>query len=301
MLAGLIISTPSDTPLFTRLLGDGVDWGLDLQYKVQPPPDGLAQAFIIGSEFIGQDHSALILGDNIFYGHDFSLYLQRAAQNDAATVVAYHVSDPERYGVVTFDDRGRAVSLEEKPKQPQSSFAVTGLYFYDPEVTEIAASLKPSARGELEITDLNRVYLERDKLSVEILGRGFAWLDTGTTNLSSRLQISLKRSSAGRASKSHALIGIEQVAKLAEPLTKNDYGRYLLRIVEDEHAMKTAPFATALECRCLLIRKNRARLLALYVVRVRIAANDHPPGSFANAKRGREAPRFDIDRPSLLG
>jgi len=247
MLAGirdiLIISTPSDTPLFVRLLGDGADWGLNLQYKVQPSPDGLAQAFIIGSEFIGQDHSALILGDNIFYGHDLSVYLQRAAQNDAATVFAYHVSDPERYGVVTFDDRGRAVRLEEKPKQSQSSFAVTGLYFYDPEVTEIAASLKPSARGELEITDVNRFYLKRDKLSVEILGRGFAWLDTGThesliaaSNFIETIErrqgfkIACPEEIAYRA----GFIDIEQVARLAGPLSKNEYGRYLMRIVEEE-------------------------------------------------------------------
>jgi glucose-1-phosphate thymidylyltransferase len=173
--------TPDDTPLFARLLGTGADWGLNLQYKVQPSPDGLAQAFSIGREFIGQDHSALILGDNIFYGHDLPAYLRRAvAQSDGATVFAYHVTNPERYGVVSFDGERRAVSLEEKPKQPKSSFAVTGLYFYDPEVGEIAAGIKPSARGELEITDVNRVYLERGKLSVEILGRGFAWLDTGT-------------------------------------------------------------------------------------------------------------------------
>ena len=248
MLAGirdiLIISTPDDTPLFARLLGNGADWGLNLQYKVQPSPDGLAQAFMIGREFIGQHHSALILGDNIFYGHDFPIHLQRAAvQNDGATVFAYHVSDPERYGVVTFDEQGRAVSLEEKPKQPQSNFAVTGLYFYDPEVAEIAASLKPSTRGELEITDVNRAYLERGKLSVEVLGRGFAWLDTGTheslieaSNFIETIEhrqgfkISCPEEIAYRT----GFIDIEQVAKLAEPLAKNEYGRYLLRIVEDE-------------------------------------------------------------------
>jgi glucose-1-phosphate thymidylyltransferase len=248
MLAGirdiLIISTPYDTPLFARLLGDGADWGLNLQYEVQPSPDGLAQAFMIGREFIGQHHSALILGDNIFYGHDFPIHLQRAAaQSDGATVFAYHVSDPERYGVVTFDEQGRAVSLEEKPKQPQSNFAVTGLYFYDPEVAEIAASLKPSARGELEITDVNRVYLERDKLSVEVLGRGFAWLDTGTheslmeaSNFIETIEhrqgfkIACPEEIAYRT----GFIDIEQVARLAEPLAKNEYGRYLLRIVGDE-------------------------------------------------------------------
>jgi glucose-1-phosphate thymidylyltransferase len=248
MLAGirdiLIISTPDDTPLFVCLLGAGADWGLNLQYKVQPSPDGLAQAFIIGREFIWQDHSALILGDNIFYGHDLPSYLQRAvAQSDAATVFAYHVSNPERYGVVTFDDLGRAVGFEEKPKQPRSSFAVTGLYFYDPEVAEIASGLKPSTRGELEITDLNRVYLARDKLSVEILGRGFAWLDTGaherlmeasnfieTIGYRQGFKIACPEEVAYRA----GFIDIEQLARLAGPVAKSEYGRYLLRIVEDE-------------------------------------------------------------------
>ena len=247
MLAGirdiLIISTPDDTPLFARLLGTGADWGLNLQYKVQPSPDGLAQAFIIGREFIGQDHSALILGDNIFYGHDLPAYLQRAvAQSDGATVFAYHVTNPERYGVVSFDGERRAVSLEEKPKQPKSSFAVTGLYFYDPEVGEIAAGIKPSARGELEITDVNRVYLARGKLSVEILGRGFAWLDTGTheslieastfiETIEHRqgFKIACPEEIAYRA----GFIDIKQLAKLAEPLAKNEYGRYLLRLLED--------------------------------------------------------------------
>ena len=185
MLAGiqdiLIISTPENTPQFVRLLGRGDDWGLNLQYAVQPTPAGLAQAFIIGSEFIGQDDSALILGDNIFYGHDLPSFLRRVAhRTDGATVFAYHVNDPERYGVVSFDSQGRAISLEEKPKEPKSNYAVTGLYFYDAEVVKIAAGLKPSARGELEITDVNRNYLERGKLTVEIIGRGFAWLDTGT-------------------------------------------------------------------------------------------------------------------------
>lgn len=252
MLAGirdiLIISTPDDTPLFARLLGTGADWGLNLQYKVQPSPDGLAQAFIIGSEFIGQDHSVLILGDNIFYGHDFPSYLQRAtAQSDGATIFAYHVSNPQRYGVVSFDDRKRAVSLEEKPKEPQSNFAVTGLYFYDPEVIEIAGSLKPSARGELEITDLNRVYLERGKLSVEILGRGFAWLDTGTpesliaaSNFIETIEhrqgfkIACPEEIAYRA----GFIDIDQMARLAKPLATSEYGRYLLRLVEEEQQLR---------------------------------------------------------------
>ena len=248
MLAGirdiLIISTPDDTPRFARLLGSGADWGLNLQYAVQPSPDGLAQAFVIGREFIGQDHSVLILGDNIFYGHDLPAHLQDATiQAEGATIFAYHVSDPERYGVVSFDGQKRAVSLEEKPKQPKSSYAVTGLYFYDPEVVEIAASLKPSARGELEITDVNRIYLERGKLSVEILGRGFAWLDTGTheslveaSNFIKTIEhrqgfkIACPEEIAYRA----GFIDIEQLARLAEPLAKNDYGRYLLRLVEEE-------------------------------------------------------------------
>ena len=248
MLAGirdiLVISTPDDTPLFARLLGTGADWGLNIQYAVQPSPDGLAQAFIIGREFIGQDHSALILGDNIFYGHDLTTHLQRAtAHTDGATVFAYHVSDPERYGVVSFDSEGRVVSFEEKPKQPQSNFAVTGLYFYDSDVVDIAASLKPSARGELEITDINRAYLERGKLSVEILGRGFAWLDTGTHKSLIAASIFIETIEQRQGFKIacpeeiayHAgFIDIEQVARLAHPLAKNGYGRYLLRLVEDE-------------------------------------------------------------------
>jgi glucose-1-phosphate thymidylyltransferase len=248
MLAGirdiLIISTPDDTPLFARLLGTGADWGLNLQYKVQPSPDGLAQAFIIGREFIGQNHSVLILGDNIFYGHDLPFYLQRAAaQRDGATVFAYQVSDPERYGVVSFDNKRRAIGLEEKPKEPKSNFAVTGLYFYDSDVAEIAASLKPSARGELEITDLNRVYLKRGKLSVEILGRGFAWLDTGTHESFVEASVFVETLEHRQGFKIACpeeiayrlgLIDIEQMARLAEPLAKTKYGRYLLRLVEDE-------------------------------------------------------------------
>ena len=240
----LIISTPDDTPLFSRLLGTGADWGLNLQYKVQPSPDGLAQAFILGREFIGDDNSVLILGDNIFYGHDLPSYLQRAAaQRDGATIFAYQVSDPERYGVVSFDRQRRAIALEEKPKQPQSNFAVTGLYFYDSDVVEIAASLKPSARGELEITDLNRVYLERGKLSVEMLGRGFAWLDTGTHESLVEASIFVETLEHRQGFKIACpeeiayrlgFIDIEQVARLAKPLAKNEYGRYLLRLVEDE-------------------------------------------------------------------
>jgi glucose-1-phosphate thymidylyltransferase len=248
MLAGirdiLIISTPEDTPLFARLLGTGGDWGLNFQYRVQPSPDGLAQAFIIGRDLIGKDHSVLILGDNIFFGHDLPAHLLRAtAKSDGATIFAYHVSNPDRYGVVSFDRRGQPIGLEEKPRQPQSNFAVTGLYFYDPDVTKIAASLKPSARGELEITDINRIYLERDKLSVEILGRGFAWLDTGThesmikaSNFVETIEqrqafkISCPEEIAYRA----GFIDLEQLSRLAEPLAKNEYGRYLMRIVEDE-------------------------------------------------------------------
>jgi len=248
MLAGirdiLIISTPDDTPLFARLLGTGADWGINLQYKVQPSPDGLAQAFIIGREFIAQDNSVLILGDNIFYGHDLPSYLQRAATRlDGATVFAYQVRDPERYGVVSFDHQRRATGLEEKPKQPQSNFAVTGLYFYDSDVAEIAASLKPSVRGELEITDLNRVYLERGKLSVEILGRGFAWLDTGTHESLVEASIFVQTLEHRQGFKIACpeeiayrlgFIDIEQMARLAERLEKSEYGRYLLRLVEDE-------------------------------------------------------------------
>ncbi len=248
MLAGireiLIISTPHDTPLFARLLGTGADWGLSLQYKVQSSPDGLAQAFIIGREFIGHEHSVLILGDNIFYGHDLPSYMQRAnARLDGATIFAYHVSNPEQYGVVNFDNQKRAIGIDEKPKRPRSSFAVTGLYFYDPDVIDIAASLKPSARGELEITDLNRAYLERRKLSVEILGRGFAWLDTGTHEsliAASTFIETIERRQGFKIACPEEIayrlgyIGIEQIAKLAKPLMKNEYGRYLLGLIENE-------------------------------------------------------------------
>jgi len=247
MLAGirdvLVISTPQDTPLFEQLLGDGQQWGLNLQYAVQPSPDGLAQAFTIGREFIAGNHSALILGDNIFYGHDLSTFLHRAAErSEGATVFAYHVADSERYGVVAFDRARRAVSLEEKPAKPKSNYAVTGLYFYDPEVVDIAANLKPSVRGELEITDLNNAYLTRGSLSVEILGRGFAWLDTGThesllrastfVEMIERRQ-SLKISCPEEIAYRMGFIDSRQLAKLAEPLTKSGYGQYLLQILAE--------------------------------------------------------------------
>ncbi len=248
MLAGirdiLIISTPEDTPRFERMLGDGADWGMTLRYAVQPSPDGLAQAFLIGREFIGGDHCALVLGDNIFYGHDLVAYLRRAAARAAgATIFAYHVRDPERYGVVAFDTDGHAVSLEEKPRVPQSSYAVTGLYFYDPGVVEIAAGLKPSARGELEITDLNRAYLERGALAVETLGRGFAWLDTGTheslIEASTFIQTiehrqGFKIACPEEIAYREGFIDLAQLARLAGPLAKSAYGRYLERLVEDE-------------------------------------------------------------------
>jgi glucose-1-phosphate thymidylyltransferase len=248
MLAGirdiLIISTPHHTPHFSCLLGDGADWGLNLRYAVQPSPKGIAQAFMIGREFIGPDHSALVLGDNIFYGHDLVAYLRRAAaRSEGATVFAYHVRDPERYGVVSFDGAGRAVSIEEKPREPKSNYAVTGLYFYDPGVVDIAAALKPSARGELEITDLNRAYLARGALAVETLGRGFAWLDTGTleslveaSNFIGTIEhrqgfkIACPEEIAYRA----GFIDLEQLARLAKPLAATRYGRYLQGVVEEE-------------------------------------------------------------------
>ncbi len=248
MLAGireiLIISTPQDTPRFEHLFGDGCQWGLNLKYAVQPSPDGLAQAFIIGNKFIAGSHSALILGDNIFFGHDLGAYLQRAADRpEGATVFAYRVLNPERYGVVEFDSQGRATSLEEKPARPRSNYAVTGLYFYDPAVVDIAARLIPSARGELEITDLNKVYLERGDLSVEILGRGFAWLDTGTHD--SLLQASkfvetiesrqgTKISCPEEVAYRKGFIDSQQLVRLAEPLAKSGYGQYLLRIIEEQ-------------------------------------------------------------------
>ena len=247
MLAGirdiLIISTPQDTPRFEQLLGDGSDWGLNLQYAVQPSPDGLAQAFIIGKDFIGDAPSALVLGDNIFYGHDLQTQLELATvRSQGATVFAYHVQDPERYGVVAFDQQGRATSLEEKPASPKSNYAVTGLYFYDNQVVDIAANLKPSVRGELEITDLNRIYLERNQLNVEIMGRGYAWLDTGTheslIDASNFIQTieqrqGLKVACPEEIAYRKGFINAEQVAKLAQPLAKNGYGQYLLRLLKD--------------------------------------------------------------------
>jgi glucose-1-phosphate thymidylyltransferase len=247
MLAGitdiLIISTPQDTPRFQQLLGDGSDWGLNLQYAVQPSPDGLAQAFIIGKEFIGNDPSALVLGDNIFYGHDLHKQLEQATlRNEGATVFAYHVNDPERYGVVDFDKHGKATSLEEKPLKPKSNYAVTGLYFYDNQVIDMAADLKPSPRGELEITDLNRIYLEQKQLNVEIMGRGYAWLDTGTheslIEASNFIQTiehrqGLKVCCPEEIAYRKGLISAEQLEKLAQPLAKNGYGQYLMRLLKE--------------------------------------------------------------------
>ena len=247
MLAGirdvLIISTPQDTPRFEQLLGDGSQWGLRLQYAVQPSPDGLAQAFLIGENFLAGSPSALVLGDNIFYGHDFHELLDNAMQRDeGASVFAYHVHDPERYGVAEFDAQGKVLSLEEKPRVPKSSYAVTGLYFYDSQVVELAKRLQPSARGELEITDLNRLYLEQGQLSVEIMGRGYAWLDTGThdslleasqfiATLETRqgLKIACPEEIAWRK----GWIDAAQLEKLAQPLAKNGYGQYLQRLLKE--------------------------------------------------------------------
>ena len=246
MLAGirevLIISTPQDTPRFADLLGDGSQWGMSISYAVQPSPDGLAQAFIIGREFVAGHPSALVLGDNIFYGHDLVKQLANAdAQPSGASVFAYHVHDPERYGVVAFDQAMRAISIEEKPKQPQSNYAVTGLYFYDNQVCDIAADIKPSHRGELEITDVNRRYLEQGQLNVEIMGRGYAWLDTGTHDslleAASFIATLQKRQGLQVACPEEIAfaqkwIDAAQIQKLATPLAKNGYGQYLLSLIK---------------------------------------------------------------------
>jgi glucose-1-phosphate thymidylyltransferase len=247
MLAGirdiLLISTPHDTPRFTELLGDGSQWGLNIEYRVQPSPDGLAQAFTLGKNFINNHPSALVLGDNIFYGHELVANLESADERGSgSTVFAYHVTDPERYGVVEFDKNHKAISIEEKPVQPRSNYAVTGLYFYDNQVCDIANSIKPSARGELEITDVNRIYLEKDQLSVEIMGRGFAWLDTGThdslldaagfiATLQKRqgLMVACPEEIAYR----QGWIGVEEIQKVASQLSKNSYGQYLSKILNE--------------------------------------------------------------------
>ena len=247
MLAGireiLVISTPQDTPRFEELLGDGREWGMEIRYGVQPRPEGLAQAFIIGRDFVGGGPSCLILGDNIFHGHDLAASLQRAcAGGDCATVFAYRVHDPERYGVVEFDRDGRAVSIEEKPREPKSHYAVTGLYFYDPRVCDIAAALKPSARGELEITDVNRRYLDEGDLTVEVMGRGTAWLDTGTHE--SLLEAAhfietierrqgLKIACPEEIAYRMGYIDAGQLERLAQPMKKNAYGKYLLEVLRD--------------------------------------------------------------------
>jgi len=245
MLSGirevLLISTPQDTPRFAQLLGDGSAWGMDIHYAVQPSPDGLAQAFVIGRDFVGNHPSTLVLGDNIFYGHDLVKQLQSAhASTEGATVFAYHVQDPERYGVVAFDAQRRALSIEEKPALPQSNYAVTGLYFYDTQVCDVAASIKPSARGELEITDVNRVYLQNKQLNVEMMGRGFAWLDTGTHDslieAASFIATLQKRQGMMVACPEEIAyfqkwIDKSDIQKLAEPLKKNEYGQYLLRLI----------------------------------------------------------------------
>ncbi|POG06229.1 glucose-1-phosphate thymidylyltransferase [Pseudomonas putida] len=248
LLAGirdiLIISTPQDTPRFEQLLGNGSQWGLNLSYAVQPSPDGLAQAFTIGADFIGNDTSALVLGDNIFYGHDFQSLLLNAGQRETgASVFAYHVQDPERYGVAEFDDSGRVLSLEEKPKVPKSSYAVTGLYFYDNQVVDLARGLKPSARGELEITDLNNLYLQQEQLQVEIMGRGYAWLDTGTHDSlldASQYIATMERRQGLKVACPEEIcyragwIDAEQLERLAQPLLKNGYGQYLKNLLKEK-------------------------------------------------------------------
>ena len=250
MLAGirdiLIISTPQDIQRFEQLLGDGKNWGLNLQYAEQPSPDGLAQAFIIGKNFISQDPSALILGDNIFYGHDLQTQLVSATlKSEGATVFAYHVQNPDSYGVVTLDSQGRATSLEEKPSQPKSNYAVTGLYFYDNQIVDIVTDLKPSSRGELEITDANRAYLERNQLHVEVMGRGYAWLDTGThesmrqaSNFIETIEHrqGLKISCPEEIAYHQGFISAEQLEKLATLLNKNSYGKYLMKILKEPAA-----------------------------------------------------------------
>jgi len=247
MLAGirdiLIITTPADQPSFQRLLGDGSAWGLEIQYAIQPSPDGLAQAFLIGAEFLGNRPAALVLGDNIFYGHDLQHMVQRANSRSAgATVFAYHVHDPERYGVVEFDSARRALSIEEKPKTPKSNYAVTGLYFYDAQVCDIAASIKPSARGELEITEVNAQYLRQQQLDVEIMGRGYAWLDTGTHEsvleagqfiATIERRQGLKVACLEEIAYRNKWIDAAQLEQLAQPLVKSGYGRYLLRVLKE--------------------------------------------------------------------
>ncbi|MBX7230189.1 MAG: glucose-1-phosphate thymidylyltransferase RfbA [Burkholderiaceae bacterium] len=248
LLAGirdiLLISTPQDTPRYQQLLGDGKHWGINLSYCVQPHPDGLAQAFILGRNFVGLNPSALVLGDNIFYGHEFAPLLNKAHHREAgATVFAYHVQDPERYGVVEFDSAQRAISIEEKPTTPKSNYAVTGLYFYDNQVCDIAASVKPSTRGELEITSINNVYLNQGQLKVEIMGRGYAWLDTGTHD--SLLEASqfiaalerrqgLKIACPEEIAYRQGWITAEDVARLAQPLAKSSYGQYLLKMLSEK-------------------------------------------------------------------
>jgi glucose-1-phosphate thymidylyltransferase len=248
LLAGireiLVISTPQDTPRFEQLLGDGSQWGIRIEYAVQPSPDGLAQAFLIGETFLNGAASALVLGDNIFYGHDFATLLQNASrQTTGATVFAYAVNDPERYGVVEFNAEGRAISLEEKPAKPKSRYAVTGLYFYDSQVVELAKQVKPSARGELEITDLNRLYLERGQMDVQTMGRGYAWLDTGTHE--SMMEASqfiytiehrqgLKVAAPEEVVWRHGWIGDAQLEALAKPLAKSGYGQYLMRLLSEK-------------------------------------------------------------------